>query len=75
MSLMGCDVDHPIDHGGWLSKTETATMSKAELNGFKLVDAASGKVVGTIKDLDDATANLLFVVSTDKGRASHPRQP
>lgn len=63
MSLTGCDVYYPRDH----ADADDDTVSKAELNGFKLVDAASGRVVGTIKDLDDSTANLLFVVATDNG--------
>lgn len=63
MSLTGCDVYYPRDH----ADDDDDTVSKAELNGFKLIDAASGRVVGTIKDLDDSTANLLFVVATDNG--------
>jgi 16S rRNA processing protein RimM len=63
MSLTGCDVYYPRDH----ADDDDDTVSKAELNGFKLVDAASGRVVGTIRDLDDSTANLLFVVATDNG--------
>lgn len=70
MALTGCDVYYPRDHGD--GHEDDGIVSKAELNGFKLVDAASGKVVGTIKDLDDATANLLFVVSTDKGERLIP---
>lgn len=67
MSLTGCDVYYPRDH-----EDTDDTVSKAELNGFKLIDAASGRVVGTIQALDDSTANLLFVVSTDRGEQLIP---
>ena len=42
-------------------------MSWAEIIGFHLVDAVSGKVVGTIDHVDDSTLNLLFEVTTDAG--------
>ena len=67
MSLTGCAVYYPRDH-----EDDDDTVSKAELNGFKLIDAASGRVVGTIQALDDSTANLLFVVSTDNGELLIP---
>ena len=67
MSLTGCDVYYPRDH-----EDTDDTVSKAELNGFKLIDAASGRAVGTIQALDDSTANLLFVVSTDRGEQLIP---
>lgn len=67
MSLTGCEVYYPRDH-----EDDDYTVSKAELNGFKLIDAASERVVGTIQALDDSTANLLFVVSTDRGELLIP---
>ncbi len=39
-------------------------MSWAEIIGFHLVDAVTGKVVGTIDHVDDSTLNLLFEVTT-----------
>ena len=69
MALTGCDVYYPRDHA---DDQDDDTVSKAELNGFKLIDAASGKVVGTIKGLDDATANLLFIVDTGQGERLIP---
>lgn len=67
MALTGCEVYYPRDH-----EDDDDTVSKAELNGFKLIDAASERVVGTIQALDDSTANLLFVVSTDRGELLIP---
>ncbi len=67
MSLTGCDVYFPRDHAD-----DDDTVSKTELNSFKLVDAASGHVVGTIKDIDDSTANLLFVISAPSGEVLIP---
>lgn len=67
MSLTGCEVYYPRDY-----EDDDDTVSKAELNGFKLIDAASERVVGTIQTLDDSTANLLFVVSTDNGELLIP---
>lgn len=69
MALTGCDVYYPRDHA---DGQDDDSVSKAELNGFKLVDAASGKIVGTIKGLDDATANLLFIVDTGQGERLIP---
>lgn len=67
MSLTGCEVYYLRDH-----EDNDDTVSKAELNGFKLIDAASERVVGTIQALDDSTANLLFAVSTDRGELLIP---
>ena len=47
-------------------------MSKAELYGFKLVDASTGSVVGEVTALDDSTANPLFVVDTPNGEMLIP---
>lgn len=43
-------------------------MTWAEIIGFQLVDAASGKTVGTIDHVDDSTINLLFEVTAPDGR-------
>ena len=45
-------------------------MSWAEIISFHLVDAVSGKVVGTREHVDDSTLNLLFEVTTDAGDES-----
>ena len=47
-------------------------MSKAELSGFKLIDASTGIVVGDVTAIDDSTANPLFVVDTPKGEMLIP---
>ena len=54
--LTGCDVYFPRE----LADDEDSTPSLQSLVGFSLVDADSGKVVGTIADIDDSTANVLF---------------
>ena len=41
-------------------------MTWAEIIGFQLVDAVTGKVVGTLDRVDDSTLNLLFEVTTRK---------
>lgn len=38
----------------------------ADFVGFRIVDSRLG-VIGTIRDLDDSTANVLFVVETEEG--------
>ncbi len=42
-------------------------MTWAEIIGFQLVDAVTGKVVGTFDRVDDSTLNLLFEVTTQGG--------
>ena len=59
----GCEVFFPRH----LSDSDEENMSWAEIIGFHLVDAVSGKVVGTIDHVDDSTLNLLFEVTTDAG--------
>ena len=59
----GCEVFFPRH----LSDSDEENMSWAEIIGFHLVDAVSGKVVGTIEHVDDSTLNLLFEVTTDAG--------
>ncbi len=41
--------------------------SWAQLTGFSLVDAKTGKTVGTIQSVDDSTLNTLFQVNTPNG--------
>ncbi len=60
----GCDVFFPRS----LSDSDGENMTWAEIIGFQLVDAASGKPVGTIDHVDDSTINLLFEVTTPDGR-------
>ena len=55
--LTGCDVYFPLD---LVPDDDEAPLSVSFLVGFSLVDAATGKTVGTIASVDDSTANLLF---------------
>lgn len=66
--LTGCGVYFPRD----ASDEDADTVSKAELYGFKLVDASTGSVVGEVTALDDSTANPLFVVDTPNGEMLIP---
>ena len=66
--LTGCDVYFPRD----ASDDDAPTVSKAELAGFKLVDASTDDVVGTVTSIDDSTANPLFVVDTANGETLIP---
>ena len=59
----GCEVFFPRH----LSDSEEENMSWAEIIGFQLVDAVSGKLVGTLDRVDDSTLNLLFEVTTPEG--------
>lgn len=60
----GCDVYFPRH----LSDSDEESMSWAEIIGFNLVDAHTGKVVGCIEHVDDTTLNLLFEVTTPDGK-------
>lgn len=60
----GCDVYFPRH----LSDSDEENISWAEIIGFQLEDAATGKVVGTIDHVDDSTINLLFEITTPDGR-------
>ena len=57
--LTGCDVYFPRD----LAMDEDETPILSMLVGFSLVDAATGKHVGTIEGINDQTANVLFELS------------
>ena len=54
--LTNCDVFFPR----CLTDDEEDSPSFASLVGFSIVDAGSKRVVGTIADIDDQTANILF---------------
>ena len=66
--LAGCDVYFPRA----ASDDDADAVSKAELSGFRLVDAATGAVVGEVTAIDDSTANPLFVVDTANGEMLIP---
>lgn len=61
--LTGCDVFFPRA----LAKEEEGGASWAEIIGFRVIDEASGKVVGTIQHVDDSTINVLFTLATPQG--------
>ena len=54
--LTGCDVYFPRA----LAEEADEQLSLSSLIGFGLFEAGSGKKVGTIADIDDSTANILF---------------
>ena len=58
--LTGCDVFFPRA----LAETEDETPILEMLVGFSVVDASSGKTVGTVVDINDQTANVLFELNT-----------
>lgn len=61
----GCEVYFPRH----LFDSDEENMSWAEIIGFQLVDAVSGRVVGTIGHVDDSTLNLLFEITSPEGEA------
>lgn len=61
--LTGCDVFFP--HA--LSDADSTDISLAQLPDMTLVDAATGKEVGTILSIDDSTMNVLFEVEAADG--------
>lgn len=56
--LTGCDVLFPRD----MADDNDGAVSKAEIVGYSVIDAATGQPVGTIASVDNSTANLLFEV-------------
>ena len=60
----GCDVYFPRH----LSDSDGESMTWAEIIGFTLEDATTGKTVGVIDSVDDSTINLLFEVTAPDGR-------
>ncbi|MCO6025266.1 ribosome maturation factor RimM [Prevotella cerevisiae] len=63
--LTGCEVFFPKS----LAEETDGPRLGAELVNYQLTDAQSGKVIGTIKGIDDSTANLLFQVETAEGNS------
>lgn len=61
--LTGCAVFFPRK----LSDSTDDELSWAEIVGFTLIDENSGSTVGTIRSVDDSTANLLFEVDSPEG--------
>ena len=60
--LTNCDVFFPLE----LAEDEDM-MSWNKLVGMTLMDTTTGKEVGTIAAIDDATINILFEVNTPTG--------
>ena len=54
--LTGCDVYFPRA----LTDSDEGSMSWAEIVGYSIVDANTGRTVGKIASIDDATINILF---------------
>jgi 16S rRNA processing protein RimM len=54
--LTGCDVYFPRA----LAPSDDEAMSWAEIIGFTIVDAATGRQAGRIATVDDSTLNILF---------------
>ena len=54
--LTGCDVYFPRK----LAESDEVNMSWVEIVGYSIVDASTGRTVGKIASIDDATINILF---------------
>ena len=54
--LTGCDVFFPRS----LADSDDEGLSWAEIIGYALVDAATGRSIGEIASVDDSTLNVLF---------------
>lgn len=61
--LTGCEVFFPRD----FADADEENMTWSEIVGYRIVDAATGKAVGEITSVDDATINTLFEVKTNDG--------
>lgn len=55
--LTGCDVYFPLS---LVPDEDDAPLTYAFLVGFSLIEAKSGKTIGTIAAIDDQTVNILF---------------
>ncbi len=66
--LTGCDVFFPRA----LAQEEEGGASWAEIIGFTVTDAATGRTVGTVKAVDDSTLNVLFALDTPQGEVLLP---
>ena len=62
-TLTGCDVYFPREH----SDSSSDSLSWAEIVGYRVADAATGKTVGEIRSVDDSTINTLFELVTPGG--------
>lgn len=62
--LTGCDVYFPRN----LSEDEPEAPSWAEISGYQVLDAESGRAVGSVKTVDDSTLNTLLEVVTPEGK-------
>ena len=60
--LTGCEVFFPRN----LSGSDEGDISLAELVGYHLIDADTGRNIGTIAAIDDATINILFELEDGK---------
>lgn len=60
--LTGCDVYFPRK----MSEADEGHLSLAEIIGYSLIDAQTGKEVGKIVAIDDSTINLLFELEDGK---------
>ena len=61
--LTGCDVFFPRH----LADEDEGHLSWAQIVGFSVRDAETGKVVGEIHSVDDSTINTLFELVTPEG--------
>lgn len=67
--LIGCDVLFPRSLA---DEVDSETVSKAEIIGYVVLDAASGNAIGKITVVDDSTANPLFQVESNNGEVLIP---
>ena len=61
--LTGADVYFPREH----AEADDGQLSWAQIVGFSVRDAETGKVVGEIHSVDDSTINTLFELVTPEG--------
>lgn len=64
--LTGCAVYFPRSLSD--ASDDDAPLSKAEITGYTVVDASTGKAIGTITAVDDSTLNTLFELTTKEGK-------
>ena len=60
--LTGCDVYFPRE----MSETDEEHLSWAQIVGYSLIDANTGKEAGKITAIDDSTINILFELEDGK---------
>lgn len=70
--LTGCDVYFPRSLA---DNDDNGSISKAEIIGYNVIDASTGKNIGSITAVDDSTVNQLFDVNTGKGNVLIPASP